>query len=271
MRQFIAQRESGPDMTLQQFQTTIFDYLEEKSILYVQDSHANPSQLQGKEVDFQTLEELCSSMLQGQLNKSNHAIYSLRTLKGYYLTTKGARSELSSIRWMNWGMTANGECLTVNISDCPTAEKGYSLSDILEEQVHEKYYLSENAKLRLENINKRAKERNLGYKSVEVDIYVDEFGKYYEETPQVFLNLDANFFKGPDGKRTMINIIPNDPIKDSEISGLRMPTPRECWRLQGFPDWAFSMADEVNSDSQLYKQAGNTVTVNVIRSIAKRF
>ena len=50
---------------------------------------------------------------------------------------------------------------------------------------------------------------------------------------------------------------------------IRKLTPRECWRLQGFPDWAFDKAQEVNSNSQLYKQAGNSVTVNVIAVIAK--
>lgn len=51
---------------------------------------------------------------------------------------------------------------------------------------------------------------------------------------------------------------------------VRRLTPRECWRLQGFPDWAFDKAQEVNSNSQLYKQAGNSVTVNVIAEIARR-
>ena len=50
---------------------------------------------------------------------------------------------------------------------------------------------------------------------------------------------------------------------------IRKLTPREYWRLQGFPDWAFDQAQEVNSNSQLYKQAGNSVTVNVIAAIAR--
>ncbi|COG76055.1 type II DNA modification methyltransferase [Streptococcus pneumoniae] len=50
---------------------------------------------------------------------------------------------------------------------------------------------------------------------------------------------------------------------------IRKLTPKECWRLQGFPDWTFDKAQEVNSNSQLYKQAGNSVTVNVIAAIAK--
>ena len=52
---------------------------------------------------------------------------------------------------------------------------------------------------------------------------------------------------------------------------IRKLTPRECFRLQGWTDDYFEKAQFVNSDSQLYKQAGNGVTVNVIEAIAKRF
>lgn len=53
---------------------------------------------------------------------------------------------------------------------------------------------------------------------------------------------------------------------------IRKLTPRECWRLQAFPDELFDKAKDAGlSDSQLYKQAGNSVTVNVIESIAKGF
>lgn len=51
---------------------------------------------------------------------------------------------------------------------------------------------------------------------------------------------------------------------------IRKLTPKECFRVQGFPDEYFERAAEVCSDSQLYKQAGNSVTVNVIYEIAKR-
>ena len=52
---------------------------------------------------------------------------------------------------------------------------------------------------------------------------------------------------------------------------IRCFTPRECWRLQGFPDWAFDRAKAAGvSDSQLYKQAGNSVTVPVIYWVARR-
>lgn len=51
---------------------------------------------------------------------------------------------------------------------------------------------------------------------------------------------------------------------------IRKLTPRECWRLQSMPEWAFDRAQKVCSDQQLYKQAGNGVTVNVVREIAKK-
>lgn len=51
---------------------------------------------------------------------------------------------------------------------------------------------------------------------------------------------------------------------------IRKLTPRECWRLQGWTDDYFERAQFVNSDSQLYKQAGNGVTVPVIQAIAER-
>lgn len=58
--------------------------------------------------------------------------------------------------------------------------------------------------------------------------------------------------------------------KIENIGRIRKLTPRECFRLQGFPDEYFDRAAAVCSDSQLYKQAGNSVTVNVIYEIAKR-
>lgn len=51
---------------------------------------------------------------------------------------------------------------------------------------------------------------------------------------------------------------------------IRKLTPKECFRLQGWEDVYFERAAFVNSDSQLYKQAGNGVTVNVVYELAKR-
>lgn len=51
---------------------------------------------------------------------------------------------------------------------------------------------------------------------------------------------------------------------------IRKLTPKECFRLQGWSDNYFEKAQFVNSDSQLYKQAGNGVTVTVIETIARK-
>lgn len=48
---------------------------------------------------------------------------------------------------------------------------------------------------------------------------------------------------------------------------IRKLTPKECYRLMGFDDVDFEKAAEVNSNTQLYKQAGNSIVVNVLESL----
>ena len=63
------------------------------------------------------------------------------------------------------------------------------------------------------------------------------------------------------------NLIPTTHIKGSiNTEGIRKMTPREWARLQGFPD-DFKL---VLADTHLYKQFGNSVTVNVIQAIAEK-
>ena len=51
---------------------------------------------------------------------------------------------------------------------------------------------------------------------------------------------------------------------------IRKLTPKECWRLMGFEDEDFNKAAEINSNTQLYKQAGNSIVVNVLVEIFKQ-
>ena len=51
---------------------------------------------------------------------------------------------------------------------------------------------------------------------------------------------------------------------------IRRLMPRECLRLQGFEDAQIDKILAINSDAQAYKQAGNSVTVNVIEAIGRR-
>ena len=48
---------------------------------------------------------------------------------------------------------------------------------------------------------------------------------------------------------------------------IRKLTPKECWRLMGFNDSDFEKAEKVNSNTQLYKQAGNSIVVDVLENI----
>ena len=97
---------------------------------------------------------------------------------------------------------------------------------------------------------------------------------YAEATVGDYVNLEfptSKTRRGRVGKQVANTLLTSDNQGAvTESSKIRKLTPRECWRLQGFPDWAFDKAQEVNSKTQLYKQAGNSVTVNVIKAIAER-
>ena len=60
-------------------------------------------------------------------------------------------------------------------------------------------------------------------------------------------------------------------IENQKEWAIRKLTPRECWRLQGFADEQFDKAKDAGvSNSRLYKQSGNSVTVPVIKAIAEK-
>lgn len=61
-----------------------------------------------------------------------------------------------------------------------------------------------------------------------------------------------------------LGYVENAPLR------IRKLTPLETWRLMGFDDASFKRAEKVNSNAQLYKQAGNSICVNVLEHILKR-
>ena len=94
--------------------------------------------------------------------------------------------------------------------------------------------------------------------------------KVVVRTPLKFLNRNKKNIEGDyafcvDGCNTGgIKEITNESIK------VRKLTPLECWRLMGFNDEDFKKAKEIgNSNTQLYKQAGNSIVVNVLEKIFK--
>lgn len=60
-----------------------------------------------------------------------------------------------------------------------------------------------------------------------------------------------------------------EAMENNEQFRIRKLTPLECWRLMGFDDEDFRKAEAVNSNSQLYKQAGNSIVVNVLEGILR--
>lgn len=69
---------------------------------------------------------------------------------------------------------------------------------------------------------------------------------------------------------TLVSKLGGERSHNINTSIIRRLTPLECWRLQGFTDEEFYKAQKVNSDTQLYKQAGNSITVNVMTAILKK-
>jgi len=96
--------------------------------------------------------------------------------------------------------------------------------------------------------------------------------------------IDANYYKGYSNQRKMLRTdqqntrtggaesdSTNRIRRTSYTNGMRIRrlTPKECERLQGFPDdWTkFGVGDEPISDTQRYKMCGNAVTVNVVKAV----
>ena len=163
------------------------------------------------------------------------------------------------------------------------------LKDILEDEVDEKYYLSEEAiKGRLTtNYQKYKLKENLVNGK---DIHPTLLARF-EGAPSLFINnntklgyLEAKNGDGIDISSRMNHHrgnVQKDKVQTITTSGgndrgvvlndlrIRKLTPKECWRLMGFDDDDFEKASKVNSNSQLYKQAGNSIVVNVLYYILK--
>lgn len=85
----------------------------------------------------------------------------------------------------------------------------------------------------------------------------DEQNKYFRKDGTVgTLTTDGS---SPKHNNRVVEVI--DDVR------VRKLTPRECWRLMGFDDSDFEKAEKVNSNSQLYKQAGNSIVVQVLMAI----
>lgn len=142
--------------------------------------------------------------------------------------------------------------IDINYKFPKTEELQYTLKDILDEKVDKKYFLSEKI---LPTILSHGTKNY--YSKSEIDLEVARplcatMHKMHRASQDNYVT----------DKKNRSNF---DDTEEKRISNIRKLTPNECRKLQGFPsDWKF-----VVSDTQLYKQFGNAVTVDVSYKVAK--
>lgn len=143
------------------------------------------------------------------------------------------------------------------------------LKDILEDEVDEKYYLSEKMLKYAFNFEKEAKgvgfsdgvDRSYINPDVAQTIGCRSAADQRSGTTN-YVSDDRNKIRVSDWKQSIKN--------EKVITNLRIRnlTPLECWRLMGFDDEDFRKAEASGvSNTQLYKQAGNSIVVNVLEKI----
>ena len=156
----------------------------------------------------------------------------------------------------------------IKISDYqfpPKQELKLKLKDMLEDEVDDKYYLSE---------------KMIGHISVDNEKWTGN-----KEKPRVIAGIGEKKSNGGaqwyqqdriyDNKIAISVATAFNPYYLEDYEGvqnirIRKLTPKECWRLQGFDDEDFERAAKVNSNAQLYKQAGNSICVPVLEAMFSR-
>lgn len=165
-------------------------------------------------------------------------------------------------------------------------DNGMRLKDMLEDDVEEKYYLSEKMVNGFIKHNSNHETKGTGFiwkprdmsgvastlranaalcptdNTVETCI-LSNYGQKYEHKIDTANSILARDYKGF-GNQQQNGIIENS----EENIRIRKLTPKECWRLMGFSDNDFNSAHTAGvSNSQLYKQAGNSIVTDVLLHI----
>ena len=153
----------------------------------------------------------------------------------------------------------NNKSLDNNISNCIHA--GYFKQGGRDQQyikVDDKYYLSDKVVKRIEdNLKEKDKENNTN------QIRTHYLGGRKGDNKKG----GTGHLCKTDDTSYCLDTANSQAIENN--NKIRRLTPLECWRLQGFKDKDFFSVKDV-SDTQLYKQAGNSITVNVLMEIFKK-
>ena len=188
----------------------------------------------------------------------------------------------------------------------PKQDLKLKLKDMLEDEVDEKYYLSEKMlncfmsdgtgkyprrEMFLQNMNRPNQDIANAIITTEGNKPTCNFVKVDETVkPSVAINFEREKEKIATTKKEIYQCECNSGWQDNKIGikitptirannnntfcldgnwVIRKLTPKECWRLMGFDDEDFDKASKVNSNTQLYKQAGNSICVPVLEAILK--
>ena len=151
------------------------------------------------------------------------------------------------------------------------------LKDVLEDEVDEKFNLSEE---RVTQLTWRRWHRTMDTNRI---IVIANTPSPYNAANRVLSadgicsTLTARDYKGPKlvaiknaTSNTITSVQKDNYAVELPEYRIRKLTPKECWRLMGCTDEDFHKAEQVNSNSQLYKQAGNAIVVDVLEAIFKQ-
>lgn len=200
----------------------------------------------------------CNELPQILLMENVPQIISSRNMNDFHSWQKkledlGYTNYVSLLNSKDYGIPQNrNRCFMVSILGqySYSFPKGFELKlrlkDMLEDKIDEKYYISDKLlKYFTDMSNRNGFVRGERFHPHEKESYA------FTITACPGTRVTDNFIKENDRTRKL--------------------TPLECWRLMGFDDEDFNKAEKVNSNTQLYKQAGNSIVVDVLYYIFREF
>lgn len=206
----------------------------------------------------------------------------------YFLTDKGIQNLQNNQEFNKFSLLNTDSelaaCLTIRCNNISNNNNFVEVKD--------KYYLSDKAKKKLDRHNNKSLDNDIsncihaGYykqggrdqqyirvdnKYYLSDKLIESFTKHKERHTEKGTGFKWEVKKNDDIAnclRANASLCPTDNTIETK-KRIRRLTPLECWRLQGFKDKEFFSVKDI-SDTQLYKQAGNSITVNVLVEIFKK-